>query len=449
LENGEKFPFENVVFCNIGNPQSVGNPPISFIRQVCAAVDHPELMEHPGLFPADVIARSKAYLKSANGSVGAYSMSQGLPLVRNEVAEYITNRDGQSPASPDQIFLSDGASSGIKLILELLVRSSADGVMVPIPQYPLYSATLARMNGTLVPVFLNPEDRWALDTSSLDKIFEDSVKTGVLPRGLVVINPGNPTGQCMSEKNIEEIIDFAGRRNLVLLADEVYQDNIYTEERPFFSFRKVLLKSKWKDSVQLASFHSTSKGYYGECGKRGGYMEVLNFNGEAKANLVKLASISLCPNVIGQIATGCVVRPPREGEESYPLFKQQKDEALASLKRRAKILVDALNSLEGVKCYLPTGAMYVFPEIQLPEAAIRAAKEAGKKPDVWYCIKMLDATGICVVPGSGFGMIPQDGSNKYYFRTTFLPPEKMLVASIKLLSDFHQSILKMKSSSNL
>ena len=127
--------------------------------------------------------------------------------------------------------------------------------MVPIPQYPLYSASLARMNGTLVPVYLNSEDRWALDTTSLDKIFEDSAKGGVLPRGLVVINPGNPTGQCMSERNIEEIVDFCGRRNLVLLADEVYQDNIYTKERPFFSFRKVLLKSKWKDVVQLASFH--------------------------------------------------------------------------------------------------------------------------------------------------------------------------------------------------
>ena len=76
LEKGEKFPFENIVFCNIGNPQSVGNPPISFIRQVCSAVDNPELMDLPGAFPDDVIARAKAYLKSANGSVGAYSMSQ-------------------------------------------------------------------------------------------------------------------------------------------------------------------------------------------------------------------------------------------------------------------------------------------------------------------------------------------------------------------------------------
>ena len=212
-------------------------------------MDQPELMEIPGAFPEDVIARAKAYLKSANGSVGAYTMSQGLPLIREQVAEYITNRDQQGAASPNQIFLSDGASSGffphpssfvwfsllnllllsppphtgIKLILELLIRSSSDGVMVPIPQYPLYSASLARMNGTLVPVFLDPEERWALNTTRLDGIFEDSIKSGVLPRGLVVINPGNPTGQCLSEENMEEIVDFCGRRGLVLLADEVYQ----------------------------------------------------------------------------------------------------------------------------------------------------------------------------------------------------------------------------------
>eukprot|EP00008_Paramoeba_atlantica_P003930 CAMPEP_0201489814 /NCGR_PEP_ID=MMETSP0151_2-20130828/23804_1 /ASSEMBLY_ACC=CAM_ASM_000257 /TAXON_ID=200890 /ORGANISM="Paramoeba atlantica, Strain 621/1 / CCAP 1560/9" /LENGTH=495 /DNA_ID=CAMNT_0047875519 /DNA_START=22 /DNA_END=1509 /DNA_ORIENTATION=+ len=444
LINGESFAFDEVVFCNIGNPQSVGNPSISFIRQVCSLVDYPEMMDSVP-FPEDVKERARAYLKDANGSVGAYTQSQGLPLVRQEVAEYITNRDRlDEKSSPDSIYLSDGASSGIKLILELLIRGKSDGVMVPIPQYPLYSASLSRLNGTLVPVFLDPHDQWALNTSSLDKIYSDSIENGILPRGLVVINPGNPTGQCMSEQNMKDIVDFCGRRNLVLMADEVYQDNIYQPEtRPFFSFRKILLQSPWAKKVQLASFHSTSKGYYGECGKRGGYMELLNFHKETMQNITKLASISLCPNVIGQIATGCVVNLPKEGSPSYPLFQKQKEEALSSLISRAHLLVDALNGLTGVRCYLPTGAMYVFPEIELPDGAIAAAQKAGKKPDVWYCLQLLDATGICVVPGSGFGMVPEKGSNKYYFRTTFLPPQKALMKSIKLLSSFHEGILKM------
>jgi len=88
---------------------------------------------------------------------------------------------------------------------------------------------------------------------------------GITPRGLVVINPGNPTGQVLPRENIEEIIDFASRRNLLLLADEVYQENIYTPDKPFISFKKVKYEmgSSYRD-LGLVSFHSTSKGLLGE-----------------------------------------------------------------------------------------------------------------------------------------------------------------------------------------
>ncbi|MCI31637.1 alanine-2-oxoglutarate aminotransferase 2, partial [Trifolium medium] len=95
---------------------------------------------------------------------------------------------------------------------------------------------------------------------------------------MVIINPGNPTGQCLSAENLREVLQFCYDENLVLLGDEVYQTNIYQDERPFISSKKVLMDigPPLSKEVQLVSFHSVSKGYLGECGQRGGYFEMTN-----------------------------------------------------------------------------------------------------------------------------------------------------------------------------
>src|SRR5438270_2531755 len=113
--------------------------------------------------------------------------------------------------------------------------------MIPIPQYPLYTATLSFYNGKPVPYYLCEENDWGLDVKELDESFIKAKKKGLDVRALVVMNPGNPTGQCFTEENIREIIKFCHSRRMVILADEVYQTNIYEPtKRPFISFKKVL-----------------------------------------------------------------------------------------------------------------------------------------------------------------------------------------------------------------
>lgn len=112
-------------------------------------------------------------------------------------------------------------------------------------------------------------------------------------KAIVVINPGNPTGAVLTEQNIRDIIDVAADNNIVIIADEVYQSNVFIGE--FVSFKKVLrqLQKETPDSkyshVHLASIHSTSKGLIGECGQRGGYMELVGFDAEVESNIYKLA----------------------------------------------------------------------------------------------------------------------------------------------------------------
>ena len=138
-------------------------------------------------------------------------------------------------------------------------------------------------------------------------------------RAIVVINPGNPTGNVLRRKDIEGIIRLSYDNNLVIMADEVYQNNIYYEEEaPFISFRKVLheMGEPYSNNVELISMHSVSKGLQGECGLRGGYFECHNFDQTAADMMYKLKSVELCSNTIGQVACELMVNPPLEGRES-------------------------------------------------------------------------------------------------------------------------------------
>jgi len=432
-------PFDEVIYCNIGNPQQLQQKPLTFHRQVLSLIEYPELLNHSGAFPADAIARAKKYLNHLPNGTGPYCHSQGVEMVRDEVAQFIQERDGAA-ADPNNIFLTNGASAGVDVLMRLLIRGPQDGVMIPIPQYPLYSATIPMYNGSQVPYYLNEENNWGLSLKELENSYTKAVSAGVEPRGIVVINPGNPTGQCLNIENMKEVVDFCHNRKVLLLADEVYQENVYNKsEFPFYSFKKVAheMGEKYRD-LQMVSYHSISKGFFGECGKRGGYYELQGFDQQVKDELYKLASISLCSNVTGQIMLGLMVNPPKQGDPSYAQYIQERDEIYASLKRRAIKLVAALNKMEGVSCQPAAGAMYAFPRVTLPRRVIEEAKEKGKAPDMLYCIELLDNTGICVVPGSGFGQ--RDGT--WHFRTTFLPLEEHIDKVIERMSTFHNQFMR-------
>jgi len=194
----------------------------------------------------------------------------------------------------------------------------------------------------------------------------------------------------------------------------VYQDNVYSPDCKFHSFKKVLYEMgpEYSSNVELASFHSTSKGYMGECGYRGGYMEVINLHPEIKGQLVKLLSVRLCPPVSGQAAMDIVVNPPVPGEESFEQFRREKESVLGNLAKKAKLTEDLFNQVPGIHCNPLQGAMYAFPQIFIPRKAVEAAQAHKMAPDMFYCMKLLEETGICVVPGSGFGQ--REGT--YHFR---------------------------------
>ncbi|KAG1666676.1 hypothetical protein FOA52_013588 [Chlamydomonas sp. UWO 241] len=433
---------KEIIFTNVGNPHALGCKPQTFIRQVASLCLSPFLMDNPDvgkLFPPDAIARAKHMLTAFKGGVGAYTDSRGAPLVREEVAKFYEQRDGV-PSNINNIFVTDGASVAVRMCLNALIRNENDGILVPIPQYPLYSASIQLYGGALVPYMLDESTGWGLSIERLTAAVKSARASGTSVRALVFINPGNPTGQCLSRTNLEELIKFAYEQRIVLMADEVYQENVYQEERPFIGARRVAheMGEPYRSGVELISFHTISKGTSGECGLRGGCMELTNIHPGAVDEIYKCASINLCPNTTGQVALAVMLNPPKPGDASYKSYAAEKSEELASLRRRARLVTSAFNALDGVTCNETDGAMYAFPRIHLPAAAIAKAKSLGKAPDVYYCLRLLESTGISTVPGSGFGQ--EEGT--FHLRTTILPREEVMHSFVKMFQDFHVGFMK-------
>ncbi|KNH03775.1 alanine aminotransferase [Perkinsela sp. CCAP 1560/4] len=447
-----KYPFDKLIFCNIGNPQALAQKPLTYPRQVMALVDCPSMLTEgeklTPLFQPDVIARAQGYIES--GWSGAYTHSLGSALVRNSVCQYIAQRDGLDVKSVanTNIILTDGASNAAKLILQTIIGSENDAVMIPIPQYPLYSACLTLLGGTAVHYYLNEQEGWSLDVNSMKAAYDACVECGKVPKAIVVINPGNPTGQVLEASVLHNLIRFAHDRQLLIIADEVYQENIYCKDegKHFISIHKAAmdLGGSYASQTMIASLHSTSKGILGECGRRGGYLHLANIPAEFYAQLLKLASISLCGNVNGQLLMDLMVKTPQAGDKSYASYCKEYEDIFVSLKRRAKRLVEGLNAIPGIHSQPIEGAMYAFPQLQISEKYIAYNQEKNQvdgtdhRPDTRWCLELLESTGIVVVPGSGFGQV----QGTYHFRITILPPEDDMDYMIQRIGNFQRSILE-------
>lgn len=435
--------------CNIGNPQALGQKPISFYRQVLSLVedqrsiarerkilelttrnsDFASAFSDDELYSPEILDMAEYIVMNMETGTGAYTESKGPLFIRQAVARYIDSRDRIEEndgvcSDPDTLFLTNGASEGVRFILEMLIGSENDGIMIPIPQYPLYSAAIRKCGGVQINYYPDEDRDWALDRQILEDAYSRARNAGVTPKAIVVINPGNPTGAILDEASVEEVIDFARTYQLPIIADEVYQENLYGAE--FFSFARKI----GREEIPLFSLHSISKGFYGECGHRGGYLEVRNPPELENSNLsfidvlVKQASVNLCSNTIGQILTYLMVTPPKEGTKTHVQFMKEKRQVLDDLYGKAVMIKEAFTKMDGVQCFGRIGAMYLFPRLNiLPPGTT----------DFDYCMALLEETGITTVNGSGFGQ----KAGTHHLRIAFLPSRALLSEVLPQWIEFH------------
>ncbi|CAK9439367.1 uncharacterized protein LODBEIA_P35230 [Lodderomyces beijingensis] len=444
------LPFNKIVNANIGNPQQLDQKPLTWYRQVMSILQYPPLLDSAVEFPQDVKDRARLILEHI-GSLGAYSHSQGAPFFRQSIANFITQRDGGiRAANANNIFLTSGASTAVSYLLQLLSKDEHSGFLIPIPQYPLYTATIALNDAKPIGYYLDESQHWATNPQEIRHLIKENKEKGVSIKALVVINPGNPTGAVLSRDDMVKLVDICAEYGVVLIADEVYQENVF-DGKEFISFKRILgellnEKPELYKNVQLASLHSTSKGISGECGQRGGYMELVGFSDAVKDTIFKLASINLCSVVSGQAMVELMINPPKEGDESYKLYKEETTAIFDDLKSRAEYLYQAFQEMEDISVDKPQGAMYLFPRLNFEPASYHKLFSRAKNSDLLiddiYCIELLEYTGICCVPGNGFGQKP----GTFHLRTTFLPPGKEW---IERWTQFHEKFVTKYKDSTL
>nr|XP_023833506.1 alanine aminotransferase 2-like [Salvelinus alpinus] len=313
------------------------------------------------------------------------------------------------------------------------------GVLTAVPTYSSFKMMLQTLGAAVVPYYLDEEQGWAMEVEELRRALQAS--KGVCNTvALYVINPGNPTGHVQSRKCIEEVIRFAAEERLFLMADEVYQESLFGEGSEFVSYKKVLseMGPPLSHTVELASFHSASKGFMGECGLRGGYVELVNLDPAVMRYAYTIFSTDICAPVTGQLALELMANPPRPGDPSYPVYAQETQAIQAMLVHNMNWVPEVLNNIPGISCQPMMGGAFVFPRLYLPQAAIEKAKVVGMQPDLWYCKRLLEEAGVCVRPGCEYGQT----EGTHHIRLCVMTPVETMEEVLKRLKNFHLHFLK-------
>jgi len=333
--------------------------------------------------PAHIV---EAMQKAAADGFNGYMPSVGILEAREAVAADYTHRG--MPVTPDRVVLTAGTSEGIELALSALA-DTGDDVLVPLPNYPLYTALLAKLGARAVHYRTDPDNGWLPDLDDIRR------QIGPATRAIVVIDPNNPTGAIYPDATRRGLIEIADRTGVPILADEVYSELGF--DGPLAPLASLA------PDVPVVSFSSLSKGYLAP-GWRCGWLVV---GRTPRMDLVlaairKLADARLCSPGPMQYAVAPALSSDRTFQEDFR-------RALAD---RAAVTTSRLSTIPGIKCVAPQAAFYVMPQVSLPPGMT----------DEMFVLGLLRATGILAVHGSGFGMPPEAG----FLRLVFLAPPDAL-----------------------
>jgi alanine-synthesizing transaminase len=342
--------------------------------------------------PAHMIeAVYKAMRDGKNGYAPSSGIKEALEAIRGEAARKgITNIQ--------DVFVTSGVSESVDVCLAALLNPG-ENLLTPSPDYPLYSAVLAKSGIELNTYDLNEDDGWQPD---LDDV---QAKISARTRGIVLINPNNPTGAVCNRQMLESVAELARRHNLVIFADEIY-DKLILDDDQHISMAAVA------PDVPVVTFGGLSKNYLAP-GWRIGWGVVSGDAAVVKPyaeGINRLLRARLCANHPEQYA----IKAALEGPQDHVVG------VLAKLRSRRDLTVNWCKSTPRVSCVSPRGAFYAFPRLDIPEG------------DDLFVKELLQAKHVLVVHGSGFGQKP--GSK--HFRIVFLPDEQTLSRAYESIGEF-------------
>jgi alanine-synthesizing transaminase len=331
-----------------------------------------------------------------------YSDSKGIFAARKAVM-HETQKQGVKGVTLDDIYLGNGASELIVMATNALLNDG-DELLVPTPDYPLWTAAASLSGGTPVHYLCDEANGWMPDLADIRAKITPST------RGIVVINPNNPTGALYSDALLKGIVEIAREYGLVIFADEVYDKVLYD------GARHTALASLSQDVLTL-TFNSLSKSYR-SCGYRAGWMVVSGDNRPARdyiEGLNMLSNMRLCSNVPGQWA----IQTALGGHQSINELVGEG----GRLRRQRDLAYELITAIPGVSCVKPSAALYMFPRLDPKVYPITDDRQ--------FFLELLEETRVMLVQGTGFNWATPD-----HFRIVFLPHENDLREAIARIAKF-------------
>ncbi|MDO8718451.1 MAG: pyridoxal phosphate-dependent aminotransferase [Polaromonas sp.] len=331
-----------------------------------------------------------------------YSDSKGIFAARKAVM-HETQKQGVKGVTLDDIYLGNGASELIVMATNALLNDG-DQLLVPTPDYPLWTAAASLSGGTPVHYLCDEANGWMPNL--------DDIRAKITPstRGIVVINPNNPTGALYSDALLKGIVEIAREHGLVIFADEVYDKVLYD------GARHTALASLSQDVLTL-TFNSLSKSYR-SCGYRAGWMVVSGDKRPARdyiEGLNMLSNMRLCSNVPGQWA----IQTALGGHQSINELVGEG----GRLRRQRDLAYELITAIPGVSCVKPSAALYMFPRLDPKIYPITDDRQ--------FFLELLEETRVMLVQGTGFNWATPD-----HFRIVFLPHENDLREAIARIAKF-------------
>ena len=335
-------------------------------------------------------------------NASAYSDSKGIFAARKAIMQYCQEK-GIQGVTLDDVYTGNGVSELIVLSMNALLNDG-DEVLVPTPDYPLWTAAVSLSSGTPVHYLCDESKEWAPDLNDLRKKITPRTKA------IVVINPNNPTGAIYSKEVLLELTQIAREHGLILFADEIYDKMLYDGE-------KHLSLASLSTDVVIITFNGLSKNYR-SCGYRAGWM-VVSGDKEMVRDYIEglnmLASMRLCANVPGQYAIQTALG-------GYQSINDLVGEG-GRLAKQRDLAWKLITDIPGVTCVKPKSALYLFPKLD-PEVYPIA-------DDQQFVADLLKEEKVLLVQGSGFNWGKPD-----HFRVVFLPHEDVLKEAIGRLARF-------------
>jgi len=338
-----------------------------------------------GLFAPDEIVRDM--MANLTGSTQGYSDSKGLFPARKAIMQYCQQKNIRG-VDVDDIFISNGASEAIQMAMQALL-DNGDQILVPSPDYPLWTASVNLSGGTAVHYLCDEESNWYPDIEDIRKKINDRT------RGIVVINPNNPTGALYPVEILRQIVELAREHGLIVFSDEIYDKILYDNAEHVST-------ASLADDVLFVTFNGLSKAYR-VAGYRVGWMVVSGNKALASdymGGLTMLASMRLCSNVPGQ----SIIQTALGGYQSINDLTKPG----GRLYVQRAICHEMINSIEGLSCTKPQAAFYCFPKIDM--------KRFGISDDETFVFDLLRSQRILLVHGTGFNWPNHD-----HFRIVYLP----------------------------